>query len=748
MNILKINFNSIMSLLNVYNSRYINSCIVKIYHVSKTNNIIRHDHNEISDKLFSANHQGLINQTKLERIVMAPIALALVAALISLPSGNLTCHASQSAQVGVEKKEPNVLAKKTTNPSTYLMAPGSGSGSDQRQSYNIQFTQNTPDTSKNANSGNNTPVSESTAERIRKAGELLQSGDSVRAAEILMQTLKECQEGQGESRDCADWLRSLQGLNLLFESPKKQITYTNSVNMKLVRIPAGEYMMGSPKQELDWLRLTFRRIWREGHKQWFQDETPLHPVRITRPFYMGAYEVTVRQFRDFVNETKYKTDAEKGDGGMIFSNKEERWVPQKNMKWDAVPWKLADDQPVVFVSWNDAQAFCKWLSRKEKRNYRLPTEAEWEMACRGGAVWARYPWGNKLPGDKDTNFGDGNSKLPDSLTTVNDGYEYVAPVGSYPPNGLGLYDIEGNVMEWVQDYYDRNYFETSPIEDPKGPPTGTSRVNKGGNWFASPADCRCAFRGFSGDTMSFWNLGFRLVMEDDAEDLDTKTARKSSSDGGSSYQSTSNSTLPPSEEDGIRLFRQAMFAAQQQQWDNAIEDLEKALKLYEQREDPKWVARVKATLAGIYAERNRTFKSKELYTQALSEFRKMGDTINARIILARLQELETSPGVKVVEVQKGSIADRVGIVPGDVLIEYAGETGLRVTSLKKLVEEYTRTSQVTLSIMNNNEITTTVVSGGPLGVALEDIKRPPRPSRPAEPDNQRGRNARQRRDRR
>jgi tetratricopeptide (TPR) repeat protein len=248
--------------------------------------------------------------------------------------------------------------------------------------------------------------------------------------------------------------------------------------------------------------------------------------------------------------------------------------------------------------------------------------------------------------------------------------------------------------------------------------------------------------------MSFWNLGFRLVMEDDAEDLDTKTDRKSSSDGGSSYQSTSNSTLPPSEEDGIRLFRQAMFAAQQQQWDNAIEDLEKALKLYEQREDPKWVARVKATLAGIYAERNRTFKSKELYTQALSEFRKMGDTINARIILARLQELETSPGVKVVEVQKGSIADRVGIVPGDVLIEYAGETGLRVTSLKKLVEEYTRTSQVTLSIMNNNEITTTVVSGGPLGVALEDIKRPPRPSRPAEPDNQRGRNARPRRDRR
>ena len=108
------------------------------------------------------------------------------------------------------------------------------------------------------------------------------------------------------------------------------------------------------------------------------------------------------------------------------------------MKWDSVPWKIADNQPVVFVSWNDAQAFCKWLSRKEKRHYRLPTEAEWEMACRGGAVWVRYSWGNKLPGDRDTNFGDRNPKLPESLTTVNDGYKYVAPVGSYPPNGLAF----------------------------------------------------------------------------------------------------------------------------------------------------------------------------------------------------------------------------------------------------------------------------------------------------------------------
>ncbi|MFH0958678.1 MAG: SUMF1/EgtB/PvdO family nonheme iron enzyme, partial [Pseudomonadota bacterium] len=593
--------------------------------------------------------------------------------------------------------------------------------------------------------GSNTSSS-TIPDSIKRAGELALSGDTVRAIEIFRNAVKECQQMTGESRDCANWLRSLQGLNILLEAQKEPATYVNSIGMNLVRIPAQEYMMGSPKQESDWLRLTFRLIWREGHKQWFQDETPLHPVRITRPFYVGAYEVTAKQFRDFVNDTKYKTDPEKGDGGMIFSNKENRWVPQKNMKWDSLPWKIADNQPVVFVSWNDAQAFCKWLSRKEKKKYRLPTEAEWEMACRGGAVWARFPWGDKLPGDKDTNFGDGNSKLPESMTTVNDGYEKVSPVGSYPPNGFGLYDMGGNVMEWVQDYYDRNYFETSPIKDPQGPQTGTSRVNKGGNWFASPTDCRCAFRGFSGDTMSFWNLGFRVVMEEDA---DIKTAQNMNSDQARIRESLKSEPLPPTEEDGIRLFRQAMFAAQQQQWDNATEDLEKALKLYEKRDDPKWIARVKATLAGIYAERNRTFKSKELYTEALTEFRKMGDSINARIILARLQELETSPGVKIVEVQKGGIADKVGIVPGDILIEYAGETGLRVATVKKLVEDYSRSPQVTVSISNDGNITTTVVKGGPLGVALEDMKRPPRPARPPEQENQRTRrNPRQPRERR
>ena len=111
--------------------------------------------------------------------------------------------------------------------------------------------------------------------------------------------------------------------------------------------------------------------------------------------------------------------------------------------------------------------------------------------------------------------------------------------------------------------------------------------------------------------MSFWNLGFRVVMEDDSAIDSVKRADNDTNKLDSSYKFSSDSSMPPTEEDGVALFRQAMFAAQQQQWDNAIEDLEKALKLYEKREDPKWIARVNATLAGIYAERNRTFKSKE-----------------------------------------------------------------------------------------------------------------------------------------
>jgi tetratricopeptide (TPR) repeat protein len=236
--------------------------------------------------------------------------------------------------------------------------------------------------------------------------------------------------------------------------------------------------------------------------------------------------------------------------------------------------------------------------------------------------------------------------------------------------------------------------------------------------------------------MSFWNLGFRVVMDEDQNEKSTDKTTTAQSDI-TKGKSAAASLPPPSDEEGMRLFREAMFSAQQQQWDNAIDTLESALKLYEKREDKKWLPRVRATLAGVYAERNRIYKSKELYTQSLAEFRKIGDTASARVILARLQELESSPGVKVVQVKKGGLAEKINIVPEDIIIEYAGETGFRVSTFQKLIEDYSRAEEVTLSLFHNNEITTLVVPGGPLGVAVEDIKRPPRPRRP--PDEERPR---------
>lgn len=653
------------------------------------------------------------------KLISVPRRYAICVVVLLISSTPL---AAITGETSAERLEKQSLAP----PQSYgpIISGGPGAAKSENQ-HKSALAQAVAGGGEMQSSGDTAP---SVKDRVRRAGELLAEGDDTRAGELVLEAIRDCDGGQGDVRDCSRWMSSLRGLRSVIGKGRERIELKNSIGMRMVRIPPGEYMMGSLSQEMDWLRLTFKTIWRDGHKQWFQDELPLHPVRITKPFYMSATEVTVGQFREFVAATGYKTDAEKEEGGMIWSTEESRWVPRKEMRWNSLPWKISDDQPVVFVSWNDAKAFCSWLSRKEGRTYRLPSEAQWEMGCRGGLAWARYPWGNRLPGDRDMNFGDGNPKLPESLTTVNDGYEYVAPVASYPPNGLGLYDMDGNVMEWVEDYYERNYFSSSPLDDPKGPSVGTSRVNKGGNWFSSPADSRCAFRGFSGPTMSFWNLGFRVIME---EHLDDATSTTTARGGHQSPSRRSDSAgLPPAEADGLRLFRQAMFAAQQQQWENATQDLEEALKIYEKRQDHMWVARVKATLAGVYAERNRRYKSKELYTQALAEFRKIGDAASVRILLARLRELETSPGVRVVKIRKGSAAEKAGIVEGDVIIEYAGETGLRVSGLKKLVEDYAGTDKVTLSLVNNDVISTVIVPGGELGVALEDIKRPPRSRRP------------------
>ena len=202
-------------------------------------------------------------------------------------------------------------------------------------------------------------------------------------------------------------------------------------------------------------------------------ELPVHTVELDA-FYIDVKEVTVGQFREFVNRSGYQ------------------WVvararPDYRKTWDRVAeYSPGDEHPMVFVNWGDARAYAKWAGK------RLPTEAEWEYAARGGLIGKRYPWGDEKMDGSQCNFADKNA--PNNFSwadrAVDDGYEYTAPVGSFEANGYGLYDMTGNVMEWCADRYGKNYYSSShltlpyllPSKNPPGPYVGSERVLRGGDW--------------------------------------------------------------------------------------------------------------------------------------------------------------------------------------------------------------------------------------------------------------------------
>ncbi|MFA4839694.1 MAG: SUMF1/EgtB/PvdO family nonheme iron enzyme, partial [Candidatus Neomarinimicrobiota bacterium] len=217
------------------------------------------------------------------------------------------------------------------------------------------------------------------------------------------------------------------------------------------------------------------------------NEKPVHTVTVS-DFWMGKYEVTVVEFEKFVSETGYQTDAEKGDGSYLWIDNE--WEKKKGVNWrcDAQgnPRSSSElNHPVIHVSWNDVKAYCDWLSRKTEKTYRLPTEAEWEYAARSGGKNYKYSWGNFGPdGKHGGNVGDESAKRALGWWTIwegyNDGFVFTAPVGSFDPNELNLYDMIGNVWEWCEDWYDAKYYQKSPQTDPQGPSSGKSRVLRGG----------------------------------------------------------------------------------------------------------------------------------------------------------------------------------------------------------------------------------------------------------------------------
>ncbi len=291
-------------------------------------------------------------------------------------------------------------------------------------------------------------------------------------------------------------------------SPRGGPEYITTVagRIKLKLIPAGEFFMGSdqsdPEAEDDESVVT------EGKKQ-------KHRVRITRPFFLGATEVTRGQFRTFVDDAGYKTEAEKdGKGGYGWDEEKKAFREDPKFTWRNAGFEQTDEHPVVNVSWNDAVAFCEWLKSKEGEPYRLPSEAEWEYACRAGTT-TRYSSGD----DPETLVTVGDvadatlkAKFADWTTiAASDGYVFTAPVGKFRANSFGLYDTHGNVWEWCQDSYDSGYYKTSPVDDPACSAGASRRVIRGGSWFSSPRFCRSAYRGGGEPEYRYVDLGFRVA---------------------------------------------------------------------------------------------------------------------------------------------------------------------------------------------------------------------------------------------
>jgi len=286
---------------------------------------------------------------------------------------------------------------------------------------------------------------------------------------------------------------------------------TNSIGMKLVPIPAGEFMMGSGRSAAEIARLFKLKA------EYFEDEHPQHRVKITKPFYLGAHEVTVGQFREFISATAYKTDAEKdGEGGQGYDASTNNLKGRKpKYNWRSTGWSRTDAHPVVNVSWNDAVAFCRWLSRSEGKTYRLPTEAEWEYACRAG-TGSLFSNGDdpesltRVGNVADATFK--RKKMSRSYWGIeaSDSVIFSAPVGKYAPNAFGLYDMHGNVWEWCQDWYGKDYYGQSPLEDPPGASTGKTRVLRGGSWYSVPDYVRSEHRYGSAPDDRDCYIGFRL----------------------------------------------------------------------------------------------------------------------------------------------------------------------------------------------------------------------------------------------
>ena len=241
-------------------------------------------------------------------------------------------------------------------------------------------------------------------------------------------------------------------------NPEHEDVFINSIGIKFKLIPAGSFLMGSPANE-------------KGRNS----DEGVHLVERKNPFYLGIYEVTQAQWKA---------------------------VMESNPSYF-----IGDDLPVEQVSWNDVNMFIRKLNAREKTDkYRLPTEAEWEYACRSGSG-SPFSFGNCLSTDE-VNY-NGNYPYQGCLKGVYWGK--TLPVGNLRANAWGLYDMHGNVGEWCQDWYGKDYYSYSPCHDPRGPTTGLHRVNRGGGWYLNAYLCRSANRDIYSPDYGCDAIGFRLL---------------------------------------------------------------------------------------------------------------------------------------------------------------------------------------------------------------------------------------------
>lgn len=238
-------------------------------------------------------------------------------------------------------------------------------------------------------------------------------------------------------------------------------------------------------------------------------EAPVHAVEIS-PFFIDEHEVTVAEFAKFVEATGYRTEAERFGWSGVFDFETGEWTSVDGANWrfpEGGKTAAKPNEPVCQISWNDANEYAKWAGK------RLPTEAEFEFAARGGLVGKTYAWGDELkPGGKAlANWWQGT--FP-TRNLVEDGFLGRAPVKNFAGNGYGLYDMTGNVWEWCSDNFAEDAYAKSEKLDPKGPSSGSERVIRGGSFLCAENFCsnyRVAGRSRSAPDSGLNNLGFRCV---------------------------------------------------------------------------------------------------------------------------------------------------------------------------------------------------------------------------------------------